>query len=158
MPSQVREGLEVQLAVGLAAQLAAWDVVSYVADGVYPSGVVRPLYFGPDEPVNAPDERVILTPRTALEVGPSRRTVEVPVGFNWRGRPQTDAGGQHYLDGLDFLSMLRRRLPRFAGTLGGIPVSGVRHESSGSIGNDSRRRPGATATYLFRCRLVGVNA
>jgi len=158
MPSTVRDSLQALLVDGLAQQLADWDVVSYEPTGEYDpiADFPRPVYFGPDEPANAPAERVLLTVRTPLTLASSSRssTVDVPVGINWRG---PEGGDQ--LAAANFLGLLSRRFRRMGKiTLGTIPVNGVRLSSAGTIGRDSRRRQGATATYLFRCREASANS
>lgn len=153
MPSTMRDSLESALAAGLGARLAAWDIVTFSADQTYDLDALRPAFYGPDEPPNAPDERVLLTVRTPIPVPDTRKTVDVPVGFNWRGT----AGGDP-LEGGRFLGLLKRRLHRFGPAMfGEIPVAIVRFQNGGTIGRDSRRRLGATATYHFRCREATAN-
>lgn len=149
MPTAAPDTLEATLARALATQLAAWDIVTYRASGEYQSADVRPLYLGPDEPANAPAERVLLT---VSPVVPLRGLIgEIPVSFNYRG-----AEGAGAFVGLNFAGLLRRRLHKLAHfTFGTVPVGLVRETSAGSIGRDGRRRPGATANYLFRGQFAG---
>jgi hypothetical protein len=154
MPSAtLPDSLEAALVLGLAEQLGTWDIVTFEASGEYDVDAVRPVYLGPNEPVNAPDDRVVLVARTPLAVGESRRTVDVPVGIGWRSAVDADP-----LEAVKFLGLIRRRLVRLGRVdLGGIPVNGVRHQYSGALGRDTARRLGASATYLFRCREATAN-
>lgn len=158
MPSQVRDTLGSLLVLGFAEQLEVWDIVTWQPTGLYDPAALRPAYLGPDEPVNAPAERVLLTVRDPLPIDGTRHTVDVPIGINWRG-PEPDAGGvSDPLGGHNFLGLLKRRLHRHGPiTLGEIPVSAIRFSTGGSIGADARGRYGATATYLFRCREASAN-
>lgn len=160
MPSALSEtlpdSLEAQLVYGIAEQLAAWDIVAWSdprdedADP-YTADTIRPTYLGPDEPATAPDERVLITAAPLVHI--TARTVEVPVGFNWRGPEDSDP-----LGGLSFTGMLYRRLHRYGPALfGTVRVGAVLFRSAGSIGRDHRRRPGATANYAFRGQLASVN-
>lgn len=153
MPSPVlSDALEVQLAHGLAQQLADWDIVSYAGpDAAYEADAVRPLYFGPDEPANSPDERVLLTVRPATKVRGS--IVVVPVGFLWRGPV-----GSIAQDGLNFTGMLFRRLDRLSHhAFGTARVGAVLYQNAGTLGTDTKRRASASANYLFRGILASVN-
>lgn len=150
MPSAELDDLltiEAELALGIAAQLAEWDIAAWSGgiDVEYPDPMpARPIYLGPDEPANTPDERVLLTVKPAMPV--RGRITETPVSFNWRG-----ADGGDPLDGLRFTGLLYRRLHRLAHfQFGVVRVGLVRQTSAGTIGRDSRRRPGATANYLVR--------
>jgi hypothetical protein len=151
MPSAVRDGLETLLALGLLDALDGWDLLTWQESAAYPSNVVRPAYIGPADPPNAPDERVLVTPRTAIaERG---RVVLVPVGIAWRGPVDGDP-----LAGLNYLAILERRLYRLpAMTLGTVPVAGCRRADAGPLPPDAERRPRAAATYLFRCRMATVS-
>jgi hypothetical protein len=141
------------LTLGFAAQLDAWGIGTWEAEADYTAVSVRPIYLGPDEPANAPDERIILTVRSPRPVTGSPRTVDVPIGINWRGPADGDQHGA-----IDFLGVLHRRLDHLGPrTFGSVPVNGLRRQDAGPIGRDSRRRAGATATYLFRCRPALVN-
>ena len=151
MPSVVRDGIETLVAVGLCAQLAAWDLVEW-SEGEIPAGAVRAARLGPVEPPNMPDERVLVTPRPAIVV--RGQVVDLPIGIAWRGAVDADP-----LQGLNFLAALQRRLYRLPPiTLGGARVSGARVESSGMLPPDTARRPAATASILFRARIPSANA
>jgi len=154
MPSAtLPDSLEARVAVGLAAQLGEWDIVTFEPSGQYALDAVRPVYLGPNDPVNAPDERVVLTPRTPIAVPTSRRSVDVPIAIGWRGPVDGDPAGA-----VNFLGLLRRRFVRLGRLdLDGIPVNGVRHQYSGALPRDTGRRFGASATYLFRCREATAN-
>lgn len=149
--ADITDGLEAQLVLGLLEALDAWELLTWSADAAYAPTVIRPAFIGPDEPANAPAERVIVTPRTPRRL--TVRTVDVPVGINYRGPEDGDE-----LGGTNYLGQLRRRLYRLpARSFGAVRVNGVRIQDEGPIGRDSRRRVGATATYLFRCREALVN-
>lgn len=154
MPSTMPDTAEARIAEGLAEQLAAWDIVTYLADdATYPADAVRPLYFGPADPPNAPDERVLLTASSGVRVPETRRQLDVPVAILWRGEPDADP-----LEALNFLGLLGRR---FVGmhrlNLAGVPVNGIRRAYAGTIPPDASRRPSASVRYLFRCREASAN-
>lgn len=152
MLSVVPDSMEATLADAVALQLAAWEIVSYRGrTTAFEDGDNRPLYLGPDEPVNAPAERVLLTVRPSLVI--RGRIAETQIGFNWRGPENGDP-----LAAVSFTGMLYRRLHRLAHfAFGTVHVGLVRQLSAGSIGRDSRQRPGATANYSFRGLNPSVN-
>ncbi len=153
MPSAtLSNALEVELAHGIAQALADWDIVTYTGpDATVPADAVRPLYFGPDEPANTPDERVLLTVRPAVKI--RGQIVGVPVALLWRGEPGTIAQ-----DGLNFTGLLFRRLDRLSHyTFGTVRVGAVLYQSAGTLGPDTKRRASASANYLFRGILASVN-
>lgn len=152
MPQEFRDSLEALLVVGLATELAAWGIGTYDENGYAPDAVL-PIYFGPDEPANTPDERLLLTVRTWIPGTTGPRVGETPVGFNWRGPADADP-----LAAVNFLGLLYRRLHRLSHhSFGPVRVGLVRRSSAGAIGRDTNRRPGATATYMFRGLLASVN-
>lgn len=144
MPSTAPDSIETLLALGIAAELGESDIVTYAPSGTYPADAVRPLYFGPDEPANTPDERVLLTVRPAV---PTRgRIGVVTAGISWRGPVDGDP-----LAGLNFVGLLFRRLHRLDHhAFGAVRVGTTRQTSAGTLGRDARRRPAASANYLFR--------
>jgi len=143
--------MEAGLALGLAEALAEWDIVSYSDAAKYGTDDVRPLYFGPNEPANTPDERVLLTVRPSAIV--RGQIAATSVGINWRGGVGADP-----LDGLNFTGLLFRRLHRLSHyQFGAVRVGAVLFNSAGNIGSDASRRPGATANYTFRGLLPSVN-
>ncbi len=120
MPSTMPDGLEAQLVLGLLDALDAWDLLTWSPDAAYASDAVLPAFIGPDEPANAPAERVIVTPRTPRRL--TTRIVDVPVGINYRGPEDGDE-----LAATNYLGLLRRRLYRLPATrFGDVRVNGVR--------------------------------
>ena len=148
MVSPAPDGLEVQVALGLLAALDGWDVLTYAATGTYEPDAERPAYLGADDPVGAPDERVLVTPRPFM---PERgRVVLVPVGIAWRGAIDAE-----HVAGVNFLALLERRLYRLPPQRwGSVSVTGARRADAGGLPRDAQRRPRAAATYLFRCRMA----
>lgn len=153
MPSTA-DGYSAHLVQGVAAALAAWELGTYRDDGQYVAGEFRPIYFGPSEPPNSPDERLLLTVGTpARSASGSTRTVLTPVGFNWRGAEDGDV-----LEAVNVIDQIERRLHRLAHyQFGAVRVGLVLRDSAGALGQDGRRRQGASATYTFRGRLDSVN-
>jgi len=153
MVSAPRDGLEVHVALGLLADLATWEIVTYAASGPYPDDAVRPAYLGATDPPAAPDDARPrhAPPRRLTE--PRPESVVVPVGIAWRGPVDGDDTA-----GLNFLSMLERRLYRLpARTWGEARIAGARRADSGLLPRDAQRRPRSAATYLFRCRMATVS-
>lgn len=147
----IAEGRTAQLLDGLAAELAAWDIASYERTR-YDGSQLRPIYFGPNEPVDSPPERLILTPSGSY-IQRGNITVN-PIGFNYRGPVGGDALGPQ-----NFLDMLERRLHKLAHhTFGQVRIGLVWRQSAGLIGKDTSRRYGGSATYLFRGINPSVNS
>lgn len=143
--------LEGQLAVGFLAALDAWSLVTWRPLTEYQPSDVRPAYLGPTDPPNAPDERVLLTPRVAVQV-PGSQFVDVPLGFLYRG----PVGGSA-LVALDVLGAVRRRLRGLPPQTYGTVRASLPRVTGGVLPVDGNRRPLASATILFRCRPARVN-
>lgn len=151
MPSQVADvdTLEVELAKGLGHELGAWGFGTWHDNGEYSDADPCPIVLA--EAVSIPDERILLTvsPLTVIR----GRIVVVPVSLQYRGQVDADP-----LDGLRFTGSLYRRLHRLSHyTFGTVRVGTVLHQSSGTLGPDTRRRPSASANYLFRAFQRSVN-
>jgi hypothetical protein len=159
MPSTARDSLEALLALGLAVALDGWDFGTYRDAGAYLEDDTRPIYFGPDDPAAAPDDRLLLTPRTARPVAGTRKTVDVPIAIAWRGPRRTATSNPDPLGAVNMLGLLKRRLHRYGPAIfGTIPVSIVRMQDGGALPADEHGRLSASTTYLFRCREATANA
>lgn len=147
------DGYTTLLGNGIAAELDEWALGTWRESSAYGTDDTRPIYIGPNEPPQAPDERLIVTVHTPMRVAGSRALVETSVGLNYRAEPTDDDRPARNL-----LDALYRRLDRLGPhTFGAVQIGAVLHQSSGLLGQDGARRYSASATYLFRGRLASVN-